>query len=79
VREIYGIIENSTSIIVEELCLTTIKHFKPLVIPKLIKSKIKQITIGFESLHGIPYTIGAINGNSIPIITPKVDPKANYS
>jgi hypothetical protein len=76
--EIYGITESSTSIIAKELCLASRKHLKPLVIPKLIKNKIKQITISFESLHGIPYIIGAINGNHIPIVAPKIDPKSYY-
>jgi hypothetical protein len=77
--EIYVITESSTSMIARELCLTIRKHLKPLVIPKLIKNKIKQIIIGFESLHGISYIIGAINGNHIPIVAPKVDPKSYYS
>jgi hypothetical protein len=48
------------------------------VIPKLTRNKIKEITIGFECLHGSPYILGAINGNYVPIITPKVDPKLYY-
>jgi hypothetical protein len=51
--EVYGIIENTTFIIMKEFCVTIQKHLKPLVIPKLTKNKIKEITIGFECLHGI--------------------------
>jgi hypothetical protein len=50
---------------------------KPLVIPKLTKDKIKKIIVDFESLHGIPCTLGAIDDH-IPILTPKVDPKSYY-
>jgi hypothetical protein len=52
------------------------KHLKPLVTPKLIKDKIKKITFSFESLHEIPYILGARDGNHIPIIAPKVNPKS---
>jgi hypothetical protein len=38
------------------------------VISKLVKNKIKEITIGFEYLQGIPYILGAIDGNHVPII-----------
>ncbi len=41
---------------------------------KLTKDKIKEIIVGFESLHGIPYILGAIDGSHIPIVAPKVDP-----
>jgi hypothetical protein len=77
--KIYGITESSISIVMKELCLAIRKHLKSLVIPKLIKNKIKQIIIGFESLDGIPYILGAINGNHVPTVAPKVDPKSYYS
>jgi hypothetical protein len=48
------------------------------VIHKLTRKKIKEITIGFESLHGIPYILGAIHGNHIPIVAFNVDPKSYY-
>jgi hypothetical protein len=60
----------------KEFCLTIKKHLKPLVIPKLTKYKIKEINSSFESLHGIPYILGVLDGNHIPIIAPKVDPKS---
>ncbi len=74
----YGIIKSTTSNLMKEFYSTIGKHLKPLVINKLIKNKIKKITIGFESLHGIPYILGAINGGHIPIVAPKVDPKPYY-
>jgi retron-type reverse transcriptase len=73
-----GIIENTTSNLMNEFYSAIRNHLKPLVIPKLTKDKIKKITIGFESLHGIPYILGAINGSHIPIVAPKVDPKPYY-
>jgi hypothetical protein len=51
------------------------KHLKPSVVPK---DKIKKIIVDFETLHGIPYILGAIDGTHIPIIEPKVDPKSCY-
>ncbi len=76
--EVYGIAESTTSIIMREFCVTIRKHLKPLVIPKLTRNKIKEITIGVECLHGILYILGAIDGSHVPIITPKVDPKSYY-
>jgi hypothetical protein len=61
-----------------EFCVAIRKHLKPLVIPKLTRNKIEEITFFFECLHGIPYILGAINGSHVPIITPKVDPKSYY-
>jgi hypothetical protein len=63
---------------VRELFSAIKKHLKPLVIPKLIKDKIKEIIVSFESLHGIPYILHAINGSHILIIAPKVDSKSYY-
>jgi hypothetical protein len=57
-----------TSIIMKEFCLIIRKYLKPLVIPKLTKDKIKEIIYSFESLHGIPYILGAIDGSHIPIV-----------
>jgi hypothetical protein len=48
------------------------------VIPKLNRDKIKEINVGFESLHGIPYILSAIDGNHIPFVAPKVDPKSYF-
>jgi hypothetical protein len=67
--------KNITSIIVRELCSTIQKHLKPLMILKLTKNKIKEITIGFKNLHIIPYTLSAINGSHMLIIAPKVELK----
>jgi hypothetical protein len=76
--EVYGIVESMASIILKEFFVAIKKHFKPLVIPKLIINKIKEITIGFECLYKIPYILGAINGSHVPIIAPNVDPKSYY-
>jgi hypothetical protein len=76
--EVHGIAKSTTSIIVREFCSTIKKHLKPLEIPKLTKDNIKEITISFKSLHGIPYILGAIDGSHIPIVALKVDPKSYY-
>jgi hypothetical protein len=77
-EKVYKIAENTTSIIMREFCSTIRKHVKPLVIPKLTRDIIKEIIVGFESMHGIPYILGSIDGNHIPIVAPKVDPKSYY-
>jgi hypothetical protein len=76
--EVYAVAESTTSIIVKEFCVTIRKSFKSLMIFKLTRNKIKKITIGFECLHGILYILGAINGNHVLVIAPKVDPKSYY-
>jgi len=73
-EKVFDIEKNTRSIIVKAIR----KQLKPLVISKLIRDKIKKITIGFESLHGIPYILAAIYDNHIPIVAPKVDPKSYY-
>ncbi len=76
--EVYGIAESMTSTIVREFFVAIRKHLKALVISKLTGSKIKEITIGFKCLHGIPCILGAIDGSHVPIVAPKVDPKSYY-
>jgi hypothetical protein len=77
-REVYDIAKNTASIIVREFCVAIKKHLQALVIPKLTINKIKEITISFECLHGIPCILGAIDGIHVPIIAPKVNPKSYY-
>ncbi len=76
--EVYSFAKSMTSIIMKKICVTIRKHLKPLVIPKLTRNKIKEITIRFKCLHGIPCILGAIDGSHVPIIAPKVDPKSYY-
>jgi hypothetical protein len=76
--EVYGIVKSMASIIVGEFCVAIRNHLKPLVIPKMIKTKIKEIITRFECLHGIPYIICVINGSHVPIIAPKVNLKSYY-
>jgi hypothetical protein len=40
--KVYGIATSTTSIIVRELCSIIRKHLKPLVIPKLIRTRSKK-------------------------------------
>ncbi len=42
--KVYDIVESMASIIVREFYVVNRKQLKPLVIPKLIKNKIKKIT-----------------------------------
>jgi hypothetical protein len=76
--KVHDIEKNTRSIVVKEFYLAIRNQLKPLVIPKLTRDKIKEIIVGFENLHGIPYILGAIDGNHIPIVAPKVDPKSHY-
>jgi hypothetical protein len=76
--EVYGIAKSMASILVREFCIAIRKRLKPLMIHKLIKNKIKEITTSFERLYEIPYILGAINGSHVPIIAPKVNPKSYY-
>ncbi len=71
-------VESTTSIIMGELFSAIKKHLKPVVIPKLVKDKIKEIDASFECLHGIPYILHAIDGSHILIVAPKVDSKSYY-
>jgi hypothetical protein len=48
------------------------------VILKLLRDKIKEITTRFESLHEIPYILGAIDDNQIPIVALTVNSKSYY-
>jgi hypothetical protein len=75
-KKVYGIVENTTSIIMRKLCAPIRKHLKPLIMLKLITNKIKQITSSFESLHRSPYsTIGAISGSRISTVAPRTKVK----
>jgi hypothetical protein len=79
-KKVYGIVENTTSIIVKKLCVPIRKHLKPLTMLKLITNKIKQIRFSFESLQRSPHnTIGAISGSHISTIAPNIESKSNYS
>jgi hypothetical protein len=43
----------------------------------LVENKIKEIIAPiFESLHGIPYILGAIEGSHLLVIVPKINPKS---
>ena len=61
-----------------ELCEGIKSVLRPLVYPKPTLSRMKQITLEFESLHGISYILGTIDGSHIPIIAPSIDPASYY-
>ena len=46
---------------------------KPLVFKRPTLVWMKKIAVEFETLHGIPLIIGAIDGSHIPIIAPSND------
>ena len=68
IADLFGLGENTTSIIVTECCESIKILLKPLVFKKPILVWMKKIATKFETLHGIPLIIGIIDGNHIPII-----------
>ena len=64
----YDISKSSVSIIMKEVCEGIKSVLRPLVFPKPTLSRMKQITLEFESLHGILYILEAIDGSHISII-----------
>ena len=75
---LYGISKSSASIIVRDVCEGIKGVLRPLVFPKPTLSIMKQIALEFESLHEIPYILGAIDGSYIPIIAPSIDLASYY-
>ena len=78
IGDLYGIAQSTTSIIVRECCKAIKKHLLPRVIEKLSPQNMKTRAAEFESLQGIPYIIGAIDGSHIPIIAPSRDSPEYY-
>jgi hypothetical protein len=76
--DLYGISKSSASIIVREVCEGIKSVLRLLVFPKPTLSRMKKIALEFESLHGILYILGAIDGSHIPIIAPSVDHVSYY-
>jgi hypothetical protein len=76
--DLCGISRPSASIIVIETCEGIKKLLGPLVFQRLILTRMKQVVVEFESLYGIPYILGAIDGSHIPIIAPSIDPASYY-
>jgi hypothetical protein len=76
--DLYGISKSSASIIVREVYEGIKSVFRPLIFFKPTLSRMKQITLEFESLHRIPYILRAINGSHIPIIAPSIDHTLYY-
>jgi len=72
--DLYGISRQCALIIVRNTCEGIKKLLEALVFQKPTLRKMKQIIAEFESLYGIPYILGAIDGSHIPIIAPSIDP-----
>ena len=70
--------ESTISIIDRECCKAIKVLVKPLVFPPLTKEHIQIIASKFEKLRGIPYIIGVVDSNHVPIIAPKIDPASYY-
>ena len=78
IADLFGLGENTTSIIVRECCEVIRILLKPLVFKKPTLVWMKKIVAQFEALHGIPLIIGTIDGNHISIIAPIHDPVSHY-
>ena len=76
--DLYGISKSSASIIVKEVCEGIKSVLRPLVFPKLTLSRMKQIALKFESLHGIPYILRATDGSHILINVPSINLASYY-
>jgi len=76
--DLYGMSKSSASIIAQETCERMKRLLKHLVFQKPTLHWMKQISIDFQSLHGISHIFGAIDGSHIPIIAPRVDPTSYY-
>ena len=78
IGDLFGVGLSTTSIIVRECCKAIRIHLRPLVFKKPTLPWMKEISKGFEALHGIPFILGAIDGSHIPILAPSHDPVAYY-
>jgi hypothetical protein len=78
-KDVCGLAKSMTSIIVREFFATIKKHLKPLMIFNSLKTKNQRNHCSnFQSLRKIAYILGAINGNDLPIIVPKIIPRSYY-
>jgi len=66
------------SVIVRQCCKAIQKHLLHVVIEKLTQVNMKTRTTEFESLQGIPYIIGAIDGSLVSIVAPSKDSPKYY-
>jgi hypothetical protein len=78
IADLYGIGENTASVIIQECCEAIKFHLKPLTIDTLTKEQITANSKEFEALHGIPYSIGTIDGSYILITAPIHDASTYY-
>ena len=78
IGDLYGLDISTTSVIVRECCKAIKDHLLPIVIEKSTPKNMKRRAVEFESLHGIPYVIGAIDGSHILIVAPSKDSPEYY-
>ena len=76
--DLFGLGENTPSIIVRECCETIRILLTRLVLKRPTLIWMKKIATEFEALHGILLIIGAIDGSHIFIIAPIHDPVLYY-
>ena len=62
--DLYGISRLSASIVVRNTCEGIKKLLGPLVSQRSTLGRMEQIDVEFESLHGIPYILGAMDVGS---------------
>ena len=79
IGDLYGTAESTVSVIVRECCKAIKDHLLPIVIEKLTSENMKRRATEFESLQGIPYIIGAIDGSHIPIVASSKDSPEYYN
>ncbi len=73
VGEVYGILEITTFIIIQELCQVVSKCLEPIVFIKPIALRFKQMILKFQVLHHIPYIIRANDTIHVLIIVLSID------
>ena len=79
IGDIYGIRLSTTSKIMRECCEAIRIQLRPLVFPKPTLVRMKDIASGCEALHDIPFILGAIDDNHIPILASFHDPIAYFN
>jgi hypothetical protein len=73
IADLFKIGVSTASEIVRECCEAIRINLRPLVFQKPTLVRVKKIASEFETMHGIPFILGAIDGSHIPIIAPSHD------
>jgi hypothetical protein len=75
----FGMHESITSIAIRQFCAAVLKILRPQVVQKNDLEGRRRAATEFESAHGIPFIMGAIDGSHIPIVAPSPDPAPFYN